>query len=566
MAEEDLLFGKNRHMFGGIEPANMQVFEAYDRSGGIRLYLTLPTHTIIDDQILCTVGGVVIRKSNTGYPKDEFSGTELVNIVFDGSTYKHEIFDEDVVANKTYYYSAFPYTTQGVYNRNAAMSGSKNRCSRKKTATTYGYLYGFDINTTDSNPATRVSYPTDVDNYSWGSVTANTSGTNYGLSYSTNNKWLSHLKPGVDFTPKPCMLNYNGTVAEYLDPYDYTKNVNGVASSLNTSGNNTSNAMMEWPKIYVKRTESNGVYKFRCSDTKIDSSYDCYCNYDKNNNIIDHFYTAIYPLTSNVNASVRAKSSTQKYRSLCNCQYLCLDENLPTAISRARENGDDWDIEQLCDRLLINDLLILITKSTNIQSKLGNGIAISVYDDMTTATDSFMQAVSTSNIHKKGLFYGSTSTSDFIKIFGMVNWYGGLSKMVAGFMMYTNSKVGSNYPVEYRYEKRRSDSNYEAANGSYKYTLTNTSITYSTHDYIKTMKTLDIGRLPWTTGGSSSTYETDYLDMDQMTEVWQVPFWGGGTNIESEIGPFSIHMSRESAGGFSGNYHAAYLSCKPSKT
>lgn len=562
MAEEDLLFGKNRHMFGGIEPANMQVFEAYDRSGGIRLYLTLPTHTVIDDQILCTVGGVVIRKSTTGYPKDEFSGTELTNIVFDGSTYKHEIFDEDVVANKTYYYSAFPYTTQGVYNRNAAMSGSKNRCSRKKTATTYGYLYGFDINTTDSNPATRVSYPTDVDNYGWGSVYANTSGSNYGLTSSNGSQWLSHIKPGVDFTPKPCMLNYNGTVAEYLDPYNYTKNVDGVTSSLNTSGNNTSNAMMEWPKIYVKRTESNGVYKFRCSDTKIDSSYDCYCNYDKNNNIIDHFYTAIYPLTSNVNASTRANSSTQKYRSLCNCQYLYLDETLPTAISRARENGDDWDIEQLCDRLLINDLLILITKSTDIQSKLGNGMAISVYDDMTTAKDSFIQAVSTSNIHKKGLFYGSTSTSDFIKIFGMVNWYGGLRKMVAGFMMYTNTKIDNKYSVEYRYEKRRSDSNYEASNESYKYSITNTSITYSTHDYIKTMKTLDIGRLPWTVGGSSSTYETDYLDMDQNTEVWQVPFWGGGTNIYNELGPFSIHMSREST-SYSGC--TTSLSCKPSK-
>lgn len=569
MAEEDLIFGKNRHLFGGIEPANMQVFEAYDRSGGIRLYLTLPKHTIIDNQILCTVGGVVIRKSTSSYPKNEFDGTEFANVVFDGATYSHELFDEDVVANRTYYYSAFPYTTQGVYNRNAAMSGSKNRCSRKKTAITYGYLYGFDIDTKDENPETRVSYPSDVDNYSWGSVKANTSGANYGLSFTTNDKWLSHLQPGVDFTPKPCMLNYNGTVAEYLDPYDYTKNVNGVASSLNTSGNNTSNAMMEWPKIYVKRTESNGVYKFRCSDTKIDSSYDCYCNYDKNNNIIDHFYTAIYPLTSNVNASTRAQSSTQKYRSLCNCQYLKLNETLETVIARARENGDDWDIEQLCDRLLINDLLILITKSTNIQSKLGHGMCTQVYDSMTTATDSFMQAVSTSNIHKKGLFYGKTGTSateEFIKIFGMVNWYGGLSKVVAGFMMHANkSSTDGNDYVIYRYEKKRSDSNYKAAYGSYKYTLTNSSINYGTHDYIKTMKTLDIGRLPWTGGGSSTTYENGYIDMDQINGLWQIPFWGGG-HINSEVGPFSIHMDRVSDNAISGNYNAAYLSCKPSKT
>lgn len=28
MAEEDLIFGKNRHFFGGIEPSNMQNFTA----------------------------------------------------------------------------------------------------------------------------------------------------------------------------------------------------------------------------------------------------------------------------------------------------------------------------------------------------------------------------------------------------------------------------------------------------------------------------------------------------------------------------------------------------------
>ena len=28
MAEEDLIFGKNRHFFGGIEPSNMLAFSA----------------------------------------------------------------------------------------------------------------------------------------------------------------------------------------------------------------------------------------------------------------------------------------------------------------------------------------------------------------------------------------------------------------------------------------------------------------------------------------------------------------------------------------------------------
>ena len=35
MAEEDILFGKKRHLFGGIEPSNMKKFEVYYRDGNV---------------------------------------------------------------------------------------------------------------------------------------------------------------------------------------------------------------------------------------------------------------------------------------------------------------------------------------------------------------------------------------------------------------------------------------------------------------------------------------------------------------------------------------------------
>lgn len=37
MAEEDLIFGKNRHFFGGIEPSNMRKFTASYHSGYVKL-------------------------------------------------------------------------------------------------------------------------------------------------------------------------------------------------------------------------------------------------------------------------------------------------------------------------------------------------------------------------------------------------------------------------------------------------------------------------------------------------------------------------------------------------
>lgn len=118
MAEEDLIYGKNRHMFGGIEPSNMITFRAissYDvdsASARIKIIAELPHETIIEGQTLCTVAGAVIRKKIGSYPKDEFDGELLANISEDS-----EILDSDVLLNNTYYYAAFPYTEQGVYNR-----------------------------------------------------------------------------------------------------------------------------------------------------------------------------------------------------------------------------------------------------------------------------------------------------------------------------------------------------------------------------------------------------------------------------------------------------------------
>ena len=80
MAEEDLLFGKNRHFFGGLEPSNMLTFAAsssYDMANNrprIKIIANLPNDTIVDGQLLCTVAGAVIRKSRNGYPETEFDG------------------------------------------------------------------------------------------------------------------------------------------------------------------------------------------------------------------------------------------------------------------------------------------------------------------------------------------------------------------------------------------------------------------------------------------------------------------------------------------------------------
>src|SRR5574344_1486102 len=117
MAEEDLIFGKNRHFFGGIEPSNMVAFSAAldVATNKVLITATLPTDTVVNSQTLCSVAGAVIRRKTTDYPTDEFDGTLVATIT--GSV---SMADNSADPTGTYYYAAFPYTTQGVYNRNQA--------------------------------------------------------------------------------------------------------------------------------------------------------------------------------------------------------------------------------------------------------------------------------------------------------------------------------------------------------------------------------------------------------------------------------------------------------------
>lgn len=106
---------ENRHFFGGIEPSNMQNFTAVIEGEHVKITAQLPADTVINGQTLCTVEGAVIRRKTTDYPKDEFDGEE-VSVIKTSTTFV----DSETSATGTYYYAAFPFTTQGVYNRNKA--------------------------------------------------------------------------------------------------------------------------------------------------------------------------------------------------------------------------------------------------------------------------------------------------------------------------------------------------------------------------------------------------------------------------------------------------------------
>lgn len=620
MAEEDLIFGKNRHFFGGIEPSNMKVFNVTIPGGiygklGLLVVATLPDDTVVNDQTLCTVEGAIIRRKTTGYPKDEFDG-DLVADIKESTSFT----DTKASRTGTYYYAAFPYTTQGVYNRNKVnrvvvnepepmqafsaksvyvsasdtvkveitaklpsgvagavirrsttgyptsetegelfknitangtytdtdvtvgvvyyysafpytSTGAYNRSEANRTSVTPNkrdYLFGYDLVKATSSPTGRVTYPSDVDNAAFTPAAMNfsTGKFNYG-------GWA--FDPGEKFMPRPCMLTYAGVVDHYLNPDDYTKKVDGSASKVaDTSFGG--NAMMEWPKIYTKRWEENGVYHFRCSDVPQDDDWDCWCNYDRQNNQIDHFYTPIY-FGSLVSGKLRSISGAAN----------SVSTTAANEIAYAKANGNDWYTEVLADRLLLQDLLVMMARSTECQTAFGYGRCKSPTSGNKTVVPGAMDT--------KGMFWGSDDQTSGVKVFGMENVWGNLWRRTAGW-------INANGTQKVKLTRGTHDGSTAAdynTDGSGYISVANASPHGNSGGYIDTMKTEAYGRLPVTANGSSSTYEADGMWFNNSQVNYACV--GGGWGFGLLVGPFSASLANPASDSAS-NYGAA-LSCKP---
>ena len=615
MAEEDLIFGKNRHFFGGIEPSNMKGFSVYLENGVVKVDAKLPDNTVIDGQQLCTVQGAIIRRKPTDYPKDEFDG-DLVCDVTESTVFV----DTTAKADGTYYYSAYPYTTQGVYNRNKVnravvnepdpmaafnaksvytkstdkvhieltvnipdnvagaiirrsttgypldetegeefltvtqdgvyidsnvvvgttyyyaaftytSTGAFNRSELNRTsvmARKYLYFYGYDLDEDDADPATRVSYPADVDNAQFTAAKMNfTSGAfEYG-------GWPS--KPGEMFMPRPCMLTYAGVVDHYLHPNDYTKREDGQTASSVASTAFGGNAMMEWPKIYVKRWSENGVYHFRCSDIKMEDDWECWSNYDKNNNEIDHFYTPIF-FGSNVSSKLRSISGQSNY----------VNNTAASEITLAKANGADiWYTEVVADRFLICDLLTMMGKSTNHQAVYGSGRSKSGNNS----------AIGQGTMNTKGLFWGSTDGTSGVKVFGMENFWGNLRRRTAGY-------INANGTQKVKLTRGTKDGTTVAdynTDGSGYLSISGATPAGTSGGYINTMKTMPYGRIPVTASGSGTTFEADGM----WFKNGQNNYAGfGGDWVDALLcGGFCVSLAGAASGTSAGD--GAALSCKP---
>lgn len=130
----------------GLSPNNMRAFTATSISNTqIGLRFLEPLDSYRGDELLCKVAGVVIRMSESGYPTSPTDGTLVIDNK-DLGKYRDDAFVVNgLQKDKTYYFSAFPYSEKGIHNL------SKDGANRVNTVAVGGEIVNVAITVDDAS-------------------------------------------------------------------------------------------------------------------------------------------------------------------------------------------------------------------------------------------------------------------------------------------------------------------------------------------------------------------------------------------------------------------------------
>lgn len=487
---------------GGIAPDAMKSFKAVGGNGLVKLYIDEPGDTVIDGHTLVRVAGVAIVRKDTKYPATEEAGIRVIDIPrADFGKYKSEPYvDSDLTNGKIYYYSAFPYSDGSVYNYDE---------SNRASATPKEYeLYGYDEDQNDSNPATRISYPDDVDNAGFTPISVDT--TNGG--YSAPDWEDTFIFKGV----RPVMLKFDGTVDYELNHDDQTKKLDGTASDISNQSYE-GDAMTEFSKMYFRRwTDNNNVKHVRVSDKKVDQNFHCYQHMNGPDSEIDKIYLPMFE-GSVINGKMRSIAGVAPTSNTTGAQEISY-----CAAKGAGHQLDDW-----ANTMMVENLLFLIGKSTDVQKTYGNGH----YSGGTSAS-SLLQ---TGTLKNKGMFWGSTGNVA-VKVFWLENYYGDRWDRKYGCVTDANGQVLVKMFPPYN------------TDGS-GYTATGVTPTGTSGGYISKTKLGDFGDIPTEVNGSETTNIPDGCWFAAGCFL----VWGGGCDCGLHVGvAFSVYNAVSHSNWLSG--------------
>lgn len=496
----------------------------------VELRIDESNDTIVDGQSLCIVEKVIIRRKKDDFPTDENDGDLVLEIERkDFGTYKNKPY-VDIIdgasAGDVYCYKAFPVANTGAI---ANLVDNEVSCTIKDY-----WLFGFKLDQNESDPSSMIEYIEDNKNYHSAHMNYSTDMFDYG---DWSNAWFIR-------DLKPCMLNYDGTVAYELDKNDYSLKADGTPSDI-ANDSFSGNAMVGIPKVYWKIIDNgDDTANIYFSNKKVDDDFVCWSHIDNNGNEIDYCYMPIYN-GSNVSSKLRSLSGKTPIDS----------QTADTEITLAKANNltSDviWYTEVFSDRMLINLLLLLIGKSTDTKTVFGAG------NNNAYVSTSNTGVKNTGTMNTKGLFWGNQDNVSGVKIFGIENWWGNQLRRIAGWI---NDKGNQKIKMTYRQMDGSSIDGYNTDGSGY--IAIGCTPNGTNGGYISKMTVTKNGLIPTVASGSATTYYTNGMYFRNSQVNYAVA--GGGTTNGLLVGAFYTNL--HNLASYTQWNSNTSISCKPLAT
>ena len=335
-------------------------------------------------------------------------------------------------------------------------------------------IYGYNWTMTESNPDNAITYPSTVTNANFDNIGTRGSDAEIDLG-----DWETFRDDFLEC--RPVMLNFDGTVAYELNHDNQNYKLDGSTASDISDSSKSMNAMVEFPKRYIKRWTSGSVAYFRISRMKLDSSYKAYPWMYGTNEASAFENDAIY-LPMFEGSSVSSKVRSIAGQTPMNTNAGATEYTQITAL------GTGWQFDDWADKSMITDFMFMMGKSTNVQTHHGNGH----YSGGSGASS----LLTTGGTKAYGSNYGGNGNS-YMKFLWLENYYGDRWDRTFGVWYISSVLYVKMFPP------------YTTDGTVANYTNLNRAISGTSGGYISEVTYDENGMIPKTVSGSDSTYVPD---------------------------------------------------------
>ena len=299
----------------GRVPDNMREFTAFAKSAnsiGLRFLEPADSYDSAGN-LMCSVGGVMIRMSETDYPANTGDGTLVIDNK-DLGKYATDAFEvSDLVDGKTYYFSAFPYSSQGVYNL------SRDESNRATGSPAGGEKVTVNVNIDDTTGFSSVTITCVDETNPTETKTATITATQRTASFTIPIGHTYHIEYGAaDGYSKPDNTASKVSVAGETTTYEATYYY--FTATINVTYPSGATLTCSYGSTVYTATTTTGSYQFQVHEVGIwvikavqgseEVSTSVSITTDGQSESVELFFGKIYGISRNVTSSSPAWART----------------------------------------------------------------------------------------------------------------------------------------------------------------------------------------------------------------------------------------------------------------